>query len=65
MTQRELERELAQMTGESVDTIRSMGFSLVEPPELAPLTVDWDEVQQVGRPRIARNYQRRRLRQAA
>lgn len=42
MTQRELERELANMTGESMDTIRSMGFSLVEPPELEPLTVDWD-----------------------
>jgi hypothetical protein len=42
MTQRELERELAQATGESVSTIRSLGFSLVEPPELEPLTVDWD-----------------------
>jgi hypothetical protein len=65
MTQRELERELANMTGESIDTIRSMGFSLVEPPELEPLTVDWDEVQQIERPRVAHTYRRRRLRQAA
>lgn len=44
MTQRELERELARSTGESIGTIRSMGFSLVEPPELEPLTVDWDSL---------------------
>jgi hypothetical protein len=42
MTQRELDRELAQMTGESMSTIRNIGFSLVEPPEREPLTVDWD-----------------------
>ncbi|HEY5314385.1 MAG TPA: hypothetical protein VIK18_17765 [Pirellulales bacterium] len=42
MTQRELECELSRATGESVSTIRSLGFSLVEPPELEPLTVDWD-----------------------
>jgi hypothetical protein len=52
MTQRELERELADMTGESVGTIRSRGFSLVEPPDLEPLVVDWDELQQVEPPRI-------------
>jgi hypothetical protein len=44
MTQRELERELSRVTGESRDTIRNMGFSLVEPPALEPLTVDWDEL---------------------
>ena len=43
MTQRELDRELAHVTGESVDTIRNLGFSLVETPEPEPLTVDWDE----------------------
>ena len=46
MTQRELERELAHTTGESLATIRHHGFSLVEPPESEPLTVDWDELEQ-------------------
>ena len=64
MTQRELERELALATGESLSTIRSRGFSIVEPPDLEPLTVDWDEVQQVQAPRISHSY-RRRARQAA
>ncbi len=44
MTQRELERELADITGESIATIRRRGFSVVEPPELEPLIVDWDEL---------------------
>ena len=45
MTQRELERELADVTGESIDTIRGMGFSLIEVPEPEPSTIDWDSVQ--------------------
>jgi hypothetical protein len=45
MTQRELDRELARMTGESLSTIRQRGFSLVEPPELEPLVVDWDALE--------------------
>ena len=65
MTQREIERELALATGESLSTIRSRGFSIVEPPDLEPLTVDWDEVQQIDAPRISRPYRRRRARQAA
>jgi hypothetical protein len=50
MTQAELDREISRMTGESVGTIRSLGFSLVEPPDLEPLTVDWDalEADRVG-----------------
>lgn len=48
MTQAELERELSELTGESLAEIRRRGFSLVEvAPE--PLTIDWDEVQQVDR----------------
>ena len=43
MTQRELERELADVTGESMDTIRNLGFSLVEVPDPEPQTIDWDE----------------------
>ena len=64
MTQNQLERELASATGESLATIRSRGFSLVEVPDLEPLTVDWDEVQQVETPRRALP-KRRRIRQAA
>ena len=64
MTQRELERELANMTGESIATIRSRGFSLVEPPELEPLVLDWDEVYPTDRIRVAIRKPRR-LRAAA
>ena len=46
MTQAELEREVAETTGESVCTIRNRGFSLVVMPDRGPLTVDWDQVQQ-------------------
>ena len=45
MTQAELDREISHATGESIDTIRNLGFSLVEPPEPEPLTVDWDELE--------------------
>ncbi len=65
MTQRELERELSLATGESLSTIRSRGFSIVEPPDLEPLIVDWDELQQVQAPRISKSYRRRCARQAA
>ncbi len=44
MTQAEMERELAHATGESVNTIRNRGFSLVEVPDLEPLVIDWDEI---------------------
>lgn len=45
MTQQDLERALAHATGETVDTIRYRGFSLIEPPDLEPLMVDWDQLQ--------------------
>lgn len=45
MTQQDFECALVRATGESVDTIRSRGFSLVEPPDLKPLVVDWDQLQ--------------------
>ena len=45
MTQRQFEREVASATGESIDTIRHRGFSLVEPEYPKPLVVDWDEVE--------------------
>jgi len=42
MTQAEMERELAAVTGESVETIRRYGFQHVETPD--PHVVDWDAV---------------------
>jgi hypothetical protein len=48
MTQAELDQEVAQATGESVDTIAAMGFvpllDIPFEPDRAPLTVDWDQV---------------------
>ena len=64
MTQAEFERELSEAIGETRATIRSRGFHLLEPPEVEPLVVDWDELQQVE---PARRVQRspRRLKAAA
>lgn len=54
MKQADLNRRLSRATGESVRTIRRMGFSLfcpdepAEEPELvgaAPQTVDWDQCE--------------------
>ena len=52
MTQRELNREIANHTGESSHTIHAMGFSplrSVIPVEerQEPLVVDWDEVDRI------------------
>ncbi|HWB00372.1 MAG TPA: hypothetical protein VG713_17880 [Pirellulales bacterium] len=38
---------MANATGESLDTIRNRGFSLVEVPDLEPLVVDWDAMYPV------------------
>ena len=46
MTQAEMERELAEVTGESLGTIRRRGFQLVEPPVVYPRIVDWDELHE-------------------
>jgi hypothetical protein len=48
MTQADLNREIAQATGETVATIDSLGFVPLtcSPIEREPLTVDWDEVDQ-------------------
>ena len=54
MTQQQLDRAVAQATGESLATIRRHGFSLVTPlsifdpdaDELSqPLILDWDQVE--------------------
>jgi hypothetical protein len=59
MTQAELDRELSRMTGESVGTIRNLGFSLVETPDPEPLTVDWDELDAARLGLFPANYSRR------
>ena len=46
MSQNQIDRAVARRTGESLSTIRSYGFSIVEPPEMEPLTVDWDALAQ-------------------
>ena len=56
MTQSELDREISRATGESVATIRNLGFSLIEPEASEPLSIDWDELQAVELPR---RYHRR------
>jgi hypothetical protein len=51
MTQAEMERELSHVTGETVGEIRRRGFSLIVMPDRGPLTIDWDQVQEVERVR--------------
>ena len=48
MTQADLNREVAQVTGESVATIDDLGFVPLTsgPYEREPLTIDWDERDQ-------------------
>lgn len=54
MHQAELNRALSRATGESVGTIKRLGFSLLEAnfvpcdldsPEVAPQVVDWDRLE--------------------
>jgi hypothetical protein len=50
MTQAELNREIAAATGESMATVRHLGFvpltSVPYERDRDPLTVDWDELEQ-------------------
>ena len=45
MSQRELNRQISQATGEDISTIAGMGFVELTPfpIEREPLVVDWDE----------------------
>ncbi|MCA9124644.1 MAG: hypothetical protein H6822_09035 [Planctomycetaceae bacterium] len=49
MNQRELNREVARATGETVATIGQMGFVPLEPipfeRDREPLIVDWEELE--------------------
>jgi hypothetical protein len=54
MNQRELYRQIARSTGESLQTIAGMGFVL-EPspePEPEPQVIDWDEHDAICRLRF-------------
>jgi hypothetical protein len=57
MTQAELNREVASRTGESVSTIRRLGFNLLDIPCRPPLVVDWDQLDR-QRPRFLPDRQR-------
>ena len=49
MKQRDLNRAVAEVTGEAVDTIARRGFSLLDPEVHErddPAPLDWDELQQ-------------------
>jgi hypothetical protein len=50
MTQAELNREIAAVTGESMSTVRHMGFVPLTPVpyerDRDPLVIDWDELEQ-------------------
>ena len=50
MKQAELNRKIAALTGESLTTIRNLGFvpltSVPYERDRDPLVVDWDEVEQ-------------------
>ncbi len=59
MTQAELEREIAEVTGESRDEIRRRGFRLVVVPRRKPRVVNWDQVQQARRSNAAVGSRRR------
>jgi len=71
MSTDQLEREIAQATGESLRTIRRRGFQLAMPlvvefdpePCAEPATIDWDEHYQIEAPRY--RAPRRRLLAAA
>ena len=45
MSQRELNRQISQATGDDIATIAGMGFVELTPTpfEYEPLTMDWDE----------------------
>ena len=59
MTRSEFEHEVALATGETIETIRGRGFSLVEVPDLEPLVLDWDEVYPTDRVRVIPRRPRR------
>jgi hypothetical protein len=43
MTQADLNRAVAEITGETVELISRQGFGFVEAPDREPLVFDWDD----------------------
>ena len=46
MTQAEIDRAVSRATGESLATIRSLGFSALDSIDEGPHILDWDEMDQ-------------------
>jgi hypothetical protein len=66
MTQQQIDRAVAKVTGESLCEIRLRGFSIADPAEVAfdpepdnlpPQVFDWDEFEEVEPPRPYRQRQ--------
>ena len=62
MNQSDLDRAVAQATGETVSTIQRLGFLLAEPDEQLdsdhaddPYVIDWDELERQRRQKILRS----------
>jgi hypothetical protein len=47
MTQRDLNREVAHATGETVETIERMGFGPLAEAPREPMSIDWDEMDEL------------------
>jgi hypothetical protein len=69
MTQRELNRAISRVTGESVSEIARRGFQPLthggtegDPVDVPPQVLDWDEVQAIE---VPRRYHRRQCCAAA
>ena len=63
MTQQQLDLAVARATGESLREIRSRGFSIADPSDVAfdpepdnlpPKFIDWDELEGIEQPRAYR-----------
>lgn len=59
MTQTELDRAVANATGEEVKTIRRIGFTQQNDTDLErePMVIDWDQWDAEHRYRLLPNYQ--------
>ena len=60
MRQAEVDRAVARATGESIATVKRLGFLLApagsHEQEQAPHTIDWDELQRARWEEVGRAY---------
>jgi len=66
MNDNDLNRAVARATGESVRTVKRLGFMLVpeptdleQPEALNVQVIDWDALQQTSRPHLPKRRKRR------